>query len=339
MASNREMNRVGSQRLLDEDRQGGSEEDGDFDRNDSQRSSRINSTDSEEAALTNGRKTLEEVAARLNDLDGERDATLEGKRGLISVSRIPFLANLFNYRSAEIVVDEEDRNQEDNPIADIFLWRFPLVSIIWFVILQVVFFLCMFCNYTLLSVGAFLFLWQLVMDLVLVRIGPSLKKAGIIGDDVDMSETVKKNVFFNAQLIKRVGSATYEVADLLIGMWRVTVLEANIGRVLVVSRFVVVVFLRSFSFPMTFWVLLMILFTVPVSYSKNRVIADVMADGAHVAASTRFKRFRQFNRQLLDMVEDRARKESEMKSPTAPLWKFVLAGANNLYWAIEKVIG
>src|SRR5947207_3229107 len=91
----------------------------DGDRESEIRETRSGTADSEELALSNGRKTLEEVAARLNDLEGEREA-MEGKRGLISVSRFPFLSNLFNYRSAEIVVDEEDANQEDNPIADIF---------------------------------------------------------------------------------------------------------------------------------------------------------------------------------------------------------------------------
>ena len=96
---------------------------------------RESTADSEEAALSNGRRTLEEVAARLNDLDGaERGRAGLGKRGLISVDRFPFLTNLFNYRISNfgIVVDEEDANQEDNPIADVFLWRFPLVSMIWF---------------------------------------------------------------------------------------------------------------------------------------------------------------------------------------------------------------
>jgi hypothetical protein len=320
----------------------------------STRSSRTGSLDSEEAALINGRKTLAEVAARLNDLDGDGDEkrVVEGGRGLISVDRFPFLSSLFNFRSINhgIVVDEEDASQEDNPFADIFLWRFPLVSVVWFAILQVMFFLCVFCDYSLLTIGSFLLLWQLLVDFLMAKLVPHAQKLGLFSDDIDIKDVLRKNTFFNSRLNKRAASTTHELADMAIGIWRVTVFEANMSRVLVVTRFVIFVFFRSFSVATTLWLFLMILFTIPVSYSKNQVFAEAVADGAHVAASRRFTRVKKYSRDIVDTVAARAIFEAENinvgPESSRPLRMAVAAGWSVLFevivrvdWFLDKLFG
>lgn len=317
--------------------------------------SRAPTPDSEEAAaVLNGKKTLEEVAARLNDLDGDPKTKRiqRSKRGVTPTERPSFLSNLFNYRAynSGIVVDEEDANQEDNPIADIFVWRFPLVTACWFSILQVLFFLVHFCDYTLLAIASFLGLWQLVVDLILVKVVPVLQKKGFVNEDLDIKYVVRKTILFNPQLIKQVGSAAYELADLMIGMWRLTVLEANLSRILIVGRFVFVVFFRSFSVATTTWILFMILFTIPVSYSNNRVLADAVADGAHVAASRNFEIVRRFSNGLVDAAARRFQDSLEEagKAPEATkqslmlrasLWGIALTSAQNIDLFLTKLIG
>jgi hypothetical protein len=315
--------------------------------------SRASSLDSEEVALNNGRKALEEVAARLNDLEGrEKSRTGLGKRGLGTSSGFTFMANLFNQRAQNngIVVDEEDANQEDNPIADIFLWRFPVISAIWFSILQVLFFLFHFCDYSLLTVVSFVFLWQLVVDLALVKVVVLLQAKGIISEDLDIKDVIRKHTLFNPRSIKRVAATSFELSDLLIGLWRVTVYEANMSRVLIVGRFMFIVFFRSVSVPTTLWIFHMILFTIPIGYATNRIFADAVADGAHAVANEKLGRFKVLSRRLVDSTADRARHHYEIsrqtKGPNRPLdsvkagfWAILLGLAQNFDWLINKILG
>jgi hypothetical protein len=316
------------------------------------RESRTGTQDSEEAALSNGRKTLEEVAAKLNDLEGAEKGKLGGGKGLVSMNRLPFISNLFNYRASHngIVVDEEDANQEDNPIADIFIWRFPLVSVIWFCALQVIFFLVHFCDFSFLFLAAFLGLWQLVVDLTLVQVVPKLQAGGMLAEDIDIKEVLRRNTLFNPRLIKRLASLGHELSDIMIGMWRMTVMEANMSRVLIVGRFVFVVFFRSFSVPTTFYVILMILFTIPVSYAKNRVFADAVADGAHITANRNFASLKRYSRTLVEIAANHARDnyERSKKGTNASqnisyvksgFWAFTLAAAQNLDWFVDRLFG
>jgi len=316
-------------------------------------SSRPNSTDSEEVAAANGKRMMEEFAAKLNDVDaGVIKTGVRSGKGLISVDRFPFLSNLFNPQTSNngIVVDEEDASQEDNPIADIFLWRFPLISAIWFIIVQLMFFLVVFCDFSLLTMAAFLALWQLVIDFSMAQFVPKAQQMGWIAGSFDIKEVIRKNTLFNINLNKRVASVTHEISDMAIGMWKVTVFEANLSSILVAGRFVVVVFLRSFSVATTIWLFVLVLFTIPISYSKNRIFADVVADGAHNAAAKRAKTFRGYFRQLVKITAAKVELESKNVQKATPdtkvlrimiasSWSILLLIATRLDWVVEKIAG
>ena len=303
--------------------------------------SRSTTQDSEDVALYNGSKTLEEVVARLNDLENNGTGRRSSGKGLISVDQFPFLRNLFHAANANtIVVDEGDANLENNPIADIFLWRFPLVSTIWFVVLQLIFFLHIFCDYSLLTIMSLVALWQLLVDFLLVTVVPFAQKIGLFSEDIQIKDTLRKTTLFNTQVLKIVGAAAYEISDMAIGMWRMTVLEANMARVLVVFRFVLVVLIRSFSVPMTLWLILMAFFTVPVSYSRNRLFADVVVDGASDAASRKSFSIISFTRNLESAAFQSYRANyDEKKKADAFFWKIMFHLATNLNWLTEKLLG
>jgi hypothetical protein len=186
-----------------------------------------------DAAIASGRLTLEEVVNQLNDVDGaSRRVRSTGENGVLITARLPFLSSLFpsnrGLRYRGVIVDEEDFDQDNNPISDIFLWRFPLVSLIWFLTLQLVYFLHVFANYSLFTIVWVLALWQLILDFGLSRILPVLQRRGLVPKELDIQDSIRKYTFFNPELVKRVGSVTYEIADFAIGMWQFTVLEASL---------------------------------------------------------------------------------------------------------------
>lgn len=258
--------------------------------------SRSDSRASEEMALENGRLAMDGIAFAASQLTTEESQSLfggEDDHHVVSrpsrtrytlADSFPLLLNLFTYTGNEIVVDEEDASREDSPISDIFLWRFPSASVVWFCTLQVTMFLLLFCDYSLLTIVMSIGLWQLFVDVGFIKIVPWLQARKVVPADFDVKDWVRKNTFFNQALVKNVGGFIHEVADMTIGMWRVLVLEANVPQLLVAMRFMFLFFFRSFSFPITLWLLAMVFFTIPVSYGKNRVFADALAAGAHFFA-------------------------------------------------------
>lgn len=313
--------------------------------------SRSSSLDSEELAIINGRQTLEEVVARLHDADSQEEKDLSSGTGLVSMNRFPFLSDLFSFGGAygSIVVDEEDSAQEDNPIADIFLWRFPAVSIVWFSILQLIFFLHIFCHYSFLTIISVLALWQMLVDFVLVKTVPLLQTSAIVPKSFNISDVLRKHTLFSKRLVSRVAGIAHELADISIGMWKMTVFDANVARIVVVFRFVVVVLIRSFSVTTTTWLVLMGFFTIPYHYSKNKIFAAVVADTAGVNIKRKRDRFREFTRFLVQQALDRYQNESTMEGPDMRpkhghkagfyLWKSLHFVLERFNWIVEKAVG
>lgn len=251
------------------------------------------STASDEASF-NGRMALEEVVQKLNDLDhndplrrpssssvssSSSSSSSMGKSGL--GTRLPFLSALFatNRGSNSILTDEEDRNQEDNPWLDIFLWRFPLVSSTWFIVSQLLFF-CLSNGLSMVTVWAVFGLWQVFMDTLICVLVPKMQRHGLVNAEVDVQQVLRRNLFFSESSVKRGAGVFYELADLAVGLWRVTISDANLVVVLLDLRLGLLL-LMCFCMSMTtlLRVIILALFTIPISYQAQKPVADLVADG------------------------------------------------------------
>lgn len=249
------------------------------------------STASDDAAY-NGRMALDEVVAKLNDLDsndGVPPRSRSGSKNGLVVNRLPFLSALFatnrSQYSDSILTDEEDRNQEDNPMLDIFLWRFPFVSAVWFVVSQVFCFL-LFSGFSLVTLLAVLGLWQILTNFIASRLIPFGQKRGLINPELKIHNELRKHLFFNPTLVARAAGVIYEILDVVFGMWKITVMDANLGSVLVAFRILFVVFIRAFSVHTTLWLVVLAFFTIPVSYQGQKAVADLFADGVDFRKTT-----------------------------------------------------
>ncbi|KAH9252089.1 hypothetical protein BASA81_010071 [Batrachochytrium salamandrivorans] len=252
------------------------------------------STASDEASF-NGRMALEEVVQKLNDLD-HNDPLRRASSSSISTSsssssmgksglgtRLPFLSALFatnrSSYSNSILTDEEDRNQEDNPWLDIFLWRFPLVSTTWFIVSQLLFF-CLSNGLSMVTMWAVFALWQVLMDTMICVLVPKMQRQGLVNAEVDIHQVLRRNLFFSESSVKRGAGVFYELADLVVGLWRVTISDANLVVVLLDLRLgVLLLMCFCMSITTTLRVIILALFTIPISYQAQKPVADLVADG------------------------------------------------------------
>lgn len=180
-----------------------------------------------------------------------------------------------SWRSADnIVADETEASATDNALVTVFLWDDPYVSLCWFLTLQVVFYLLVFAQYSLLTISTFMAAWQLIVDFAIIKISPSLKQLGFLRYDFDAPRLVRAHTFFSVRLIRQVGAAVYETADLLTQNWYDIVCYGGWPNVLLAVRILITVFIRSYSMAITMWIVLLIFFTVPLSYSSRNLFAD-----------------------------------------------------------------
>ena len=122
-------------------------------------------------------------------------------------------------------------------------------------------------------------MWQLLFDFTLHKVVPIMQNKGLIKPEINIRAEIRRHTFFNSSLNRRVAGVVYEIADLTIGMWKITVMEANLGRIFVAIRFLFFVFLRSMSVTTTMYLVIMAFFTIPISYRGHRGFVDVVSDG------------------------------------------------------------
>lgn len=253
-----------------------------------------------------GAQTMQRVAQeaaladRFERLRDEAPPPLEATEGgegrspsLLSVERFPFLKLLFRDGSGSgILADEEDAAKDDNPMVHVFLWDDPLVSAAWFSTINLSVLLMFFADVSLLTLSCFIALWQLVVDRFLVHWCPYLQRWGVVSNDIDLRMVVTRTRFFSPKLVRQYADAAHEVADMVFGYWRVLVLEAHWADVRLAARFIFVVFLRSFSFGLTAYLILVALFTLPASVKQNRVLADALREAARLRWEASIARLR-----------------------------------------------
>jgi hypothetical protein len=202
---------------------------------------------------------------------------IQGRKRFLSATRYPFLSLLFagsSRRSDYLVADETEASEADNPMVAVFLWDDPVLSLTWLLTLQVVFYLLAFADYSVITIASIMGLWQLLVDFAIVRMAPSLKQLGFLPYNFDPHKVVKTNKFFSVRLIKQVGGAVNELCEMVNHTWVEVVAYGNWPQVLIAVRFVFAVFIRSFSLPITMWLLFMIMFTMPISYTSRNLFAD-----------------------------------------------------------------
>jgi hypothetical protein len=256
-----------------------------------------NKDDDEQLAEENGKLTMLEVqqdaavADRFAKLKDELDIQVEegsfslsDRAPFLSGERFPFFQLLFREGSSgsfsgDILADENEVAKDDNPIVQIFLWKDPIVSGAWLTAINLGFFTMMFADMSLLTIGCLLAMWQLIVDFCILRFGPILQRSGILSRKLDFANMVRKNRFFSPKLIKQYADAGHEVADMAFGFWNVVVIEGQWADVQFAVKFLFFVFLRSFSMAVTCYLLLVALFTLPISLNSNRVLTEALMEG------------------------------------------------------------
>ena len=208
-------------------------------------------------------------------------STNKADQGTI-ITRFPFLSLLFRDDSMSdgILADESAASRDDNPIVMVFLWRDPVVSAMWLSSATITFWLLNSWNMSLLTLVALLGLWQLIVDLLMVRFGPVLQRYGLVSKSLDFPKIVRRTRFFSPKIVHQYADAAHELSDVFIGYWRLVILEGRRNDIVSAARIVVFVLLRSVSMLTTSYLVVLALFTLPVSLNQNRILVDALRDSA-----------------------------------------------------------
>uniref|UniRef100_A0A7S3LPP9 PPM-type phosphatase domain-containing protein n=1 Tax=Aplanochytrium stocchinoi TaxID=215587 RepID=A0A7S3LPP9_9STRA len=95
--------------------------------------------------------------------------------------------------------------------AELLLWRSPLRSGLWLLVGCLLFFLTSFVGYSVLTIGSYLLIAQLMINSIVVNFSPLLKQARLVNKDFDTTVFISEGTFFTSELTDRAAEMTLQV--------------------------------------------------------------------------------------------------------------------------------
>jgi len=162
---------------------------------------------------------------------------------------------------------------ESGYLSDLLLWKNPLRTFLWFSVGCLVFFLTHGAQYSLLTLGSYLLMMQIVITTFVVKATPALKKLHLVSDSFDATVFVLQGSLFTDEVVQRAAEVTLRTTTSLFTQWTTVVQDGSPTRILMSLRFVSYLF-SPLPLDVALFVLFVAAFSLPATYHYNQPSVD-----------------------------------------------------------------
>ena len=163
--------------------------------------------------------------------------------------------------------------------SDLLLWRSPLRSLAWFLVINGIFGLVILGEFPLVSLGCLGLLGQLMLRASIFRAATLAKRLNYLPEDVEPEDLAKSHLLISARTIVQFSDVAIASIVAFCSYWSALVYEGSTTRVLLALR-TISYFYTPVPFSVVAWVVFVALFTVPAIWARYNVhITDALLAG------------------------------------------------------------
>jgi len=176
-------------------------------------------------------------------------------------------------RSKRVVKKVIPGLDEDGYLSQLLLWKNPVKSMLWLTVGCQFFFLSYFADYSVLTLGSYLVMMQILIKTFVVKAAPLLVRVGLVDSDFDSTVFVLQGTFFSDEVVKRAYNFVLAWSQNLFSKWNVIVHDGSATNVLGFLRLISYLF-SPFPLSVVLFILFLALFSLPATYQRNQDFLD-----------------------------------------------------------------
>ncbi|GBG34127.1 Protein phosphatase 1L [Hondaea fermentalgiana] len=158
-------------------------------------------------------------------------------------------------------------------LSELLLWKNPLRTFLWFSVGCLTFFLTHGANYSLLTLGSYLLMMQIVITTFVVKATPGLKKLRLVGENFDATIFVLQGSLLSDEIVRRAAEFTLRTTTSIFSKWNTVVQVGSAKRILLSLRFISYLF-SPLPLDVALFVLFVAMFSLPATYFYNQPFMD-----------------------------------------------------------------
>ena len=156
-------------------------------------------------------------------------------------------------------------------VADLVLWRHPVLTGLWLVVFLLVFFLVEVSDYSLLTLFSYLVLLQLMATTGAIRSAPTLKSVGLLRPGFDPKVFAQQRQAFTPDELARFSRGSAMIAYEVISYWNDALVTRDARKVLKITAGALALAVAGIALTVDLALLVVVLvaFTVPKLYEEQ----------------------------------------------------------------------
>ena len=159
---------------------------------------------------------------------------------------------------------------------DLVLWREPVLSFLWFLIINAMFCLSFFFDFSFMTILAGGLLIRLVTTFSVARIITLFKAVGVLSKDFQTEQFIATNHIVSADTITYFSNAIIGTISPVVTKWTELVIRGSMTNVLITLRTLTYLY-TPVPIMVLSWIAFVLIFTIPATYARHKDFIDETA--------------------------------------------------------------
>jgi len=158
-------------------------------------------------------------------------------------------------------------------LSELLLWHHPLRSFLWLSVGSLVFFLTHVAGYSVVTLGSYLLMMQILIMTFVVQTTPILRRLHLVRQEFDSTVFVLQGSLLSDEVVQRAAQVAEKTAATVFTRWNTIVKEGSATNILMSLRFVSY-FFTPFPLDVVLFIMYVAMFSLPATYNANKPFLD-----------------------------------------------------------------